>query len=584
MHHEDLTQASRRQAAWALALIAGLAAVLRVVGLDFGLPHVYNQDELSIMARALGFAKGDLNPHNFLYPTFYFYVLFGWLGAFFVAGRAIGAFPSLAAFQTQFFVDPSPIYLAGRALSVVCGVACVWLVFRMGRQLAGRTAGLAASLFLAVAPFAVQDAHYVKHDVPATLAVLIACAACLHLEADAPGRRRLLGILVAGAATGMAFSTHYYTVFLTLPLAAAVVVSSRDRRTAPLELGAAALAAAVVFFALSPFLLVEWRTALADLAANRSIVVDRAIAGREGPFASAGAYARMMSRDAMGWPVVLLALAGIPVLWRRARAQTVIVLLFPLGFLAFISNTVPATRYLNPALPFAAIFAGVAVAAVAGLAGRWRAPVALVLSLGAAAPGCWDSLNAGWFFRQDDTRTLALRFIEANVRPGSAIAVQPYSVPLTQSRESLLEALRVHLGDPDKASPKFALRLRLNPYPAPAYRTTFIGDGGLDVDKIYVGYGELGGPHGLTALRNRGVAWIVLKRYPRPAPETVAFLAALEAEGRLIASFSPYRQGITYRGDELPPPYLHNTDARITRVLERPGPVVEVWGLSDVQQ
>jgi len=262
----------------------------------------------------------------------------------------------------------------------------------------------------------------------------------------------------------------------------------------------------------------------------------------------------------------------------------VLLLLFPLGFLAFISNTVPATRYLNPVLPFVAIFAGVAVAAGAGLAGRFRTSVALVMALAAAAPGCWESLNADWFFRQEDTRTLALRYIEANVQPGTGVALQPYSVPLTQSRESLLEALRVHLGDPGKASPKFALRLRLDPYPAPAYRITFIGDGGLDTDKIYVGYSELGGAHGLAALRKRGVAYVVLKRYAQPAPETVSFLAALEAEGRLLESFSPYRRALSRGGDDLPPPYLHNTDARITSALERPGPVVEVWKLSDVQK
>ena len=30
------------------------------------------------MSRALGFAGGDPNPHNFLYPTLYFYGLFAW--------------------------------------------------------------------------------------------------------------------------------------------------------------------------------------------------------------------------------------------------------------------------------------------------------------------------------------------------------------------------------------------------------------------------------------------------------------------------------------------------------------------------
>ena len=45
------------------------------------------------MSRALGFAKGDLNPHNFLYPTFYFYVLFGWIGGYFAAGSSLAPDP-----------------------------------------------------------------------------------------------------------------------------------------------------------------------------------------------------------------------------------------------------------------------------------------------------------------------------------------------------------------------------------------------------------------------------------------------------------------------------------------------------------
>ena len=51
------------------------------------------------MNRALAFGTGDLNPHNFLYPTLYFYVLFAWEGLFVLAGRAAGVFESLAAFE-----------------------------------------------------------------------------------------------------------------------------------------------------------------------------------------------------------------------------------------------------------------------------------------------------------------------------------------------------------------------------------------------------------------------------------------------------------------------------------------------------
>ena len=63
-----------------IAVLVAAALALRASALDFGLPAVYNPDEVAIMSRALAFAKGDLNPHNFLYPTFFFYALFAWIG------------------------------------------------------------------------------------------------------------------------------------------------------------------------------------------------------------------------------------------------------------------------------------------------------------------------------------------------------------------------------------------------------------------------------------------------------------------------------------------------------------------------
>src|SRR6476661_11225476 len=82
--------------------ILALAVALRVFGLRYGLPAVYNPDEVAIMSRALAFAKGDLNPHNFLYPTLYFYVLFAWEGLTAVWSVATGAVASFPAFQQEF--------------------------------------------------------------------------------------------------------------------------------------------------------------------------------------------------------------------------------------------------------------------------------------------------------------------------------------------------------------------------------------------------------------------------------------------------------------------------------------------------
>ena len=92
------------------------------------------------------------------------------------SSRMAGVYHSVAEFQQSFFVDPTAVYLAGRALSVACGAATVVATWKLGERLLDRTTGLVAAGFVAVAPFAVRDAHYVKHDVPAALAAAAAVA------------------------------------------------------------------------------------------------------------------------------------------------------------------------------------------------------------------------------------------------------------------------------------------------------------------------------------------------------------------------------------------------------------------------
>jgi hypothetical protein len=573
--------------------VLGLAAWLRVRGLSFGLPATYNPDEVAILSRALAFATGDLNPHNFLYPTFFFYALFAWLGACFVLGWVAGAVESLAAFQTAFFVDPSSVYLAGRSLGVVCGVAAVGATWWLARRLFGTGTAIAAALFAAVAPIAVRDAHYIKHDVPVTLAIVAAMIAMARIwpgaggrgasedgagNRSAPARAELLW---AGGCCGLAFSTHYYAVFLAAPLAIAIWRGTgggaAGRRLAALAWAGAAVVA--VFFALSPFLLVEPATVWRDITANRQIVVDRSGAGLGRPFPSAGAYARLLWAEAAGWPVALLAAWGTWILWRLSKSVTLWLLAFPVLFLGFISHTVAASRYLNPVLPFVALLSALAVHDLAArLWPRHRAATAAAIAALSALPGLIDSHFVGRFFRQDDTRTLARRVIEARVPAGSTILLQPYSVQPIQSRESLVEALTARLGDPARASTRFRLRLALDPWPSPAYRTLYLGEGGLDADKIYVPYGDFAGERAAATFERLRADAVVVKRYPVDDPATEALRAALGRQARLIQRVSPYASG-----EALPPdpvePFEHNADMPLDRSLERPGPIVEVWTL-----
>jgi hypothetical protein len=463
--------------------------------------------------------------------------------------------------------------------------------------MAGWRAGAAAALLLAVAPTAVRDAHYVKHDVPVTLAIVAAMVVLVRLArigeaANAvvapPTRLALAG---AGAACGVAFSTHYYAVFLVLPLALAIAARlgafGRPPGTAR-PTGAtlaiaglwAGLGATVTFFALSPFLLVEPRTAWQDIVANRQIVVDRAATLGSGPLPSAGAYLRLLWSEGLGWASLVAALIGVVAVARRRPWQALLLGSFPLAFLLFLSHTVAASRYLNPALPFLAVFAGAGLALLAR-PGLLAGILAVVLAL----PAGWQSRQLGLFFSQTDTRTLGQAWIEQHVPPGSTILVQPYSVALTQSREGLVEALTATQGDPARASTKFALRLGLDPYPAPAYRTIFLGDGGLDADKIYVSPTAFTAPaasagtHGLEPLTRLGVQYVVLKRYNAEDPAAVPLRARLMASAERVAVLSPYRAEASDADRARVAPFLHNTDTPWHPALQRPGPGLEIWKL-----
>jgi hypothetical protein len=571
---------TRRREALVLAAVCAIGAGLRIVGLQYGLPSVYNPDEVAIMTRALSFAKGTLNPGNFLYPTFYFYVLFVWVGAYLALLLVTGRVDSIAAAQRLYFTAPTGIYTAGRALGAATGIATIAVLHRMAARLTDRRTAMAAAILLAVAPLHVRDSHYVKHDVPATLAIVLAYLAFTRLWPTAHGEKASgRDTVLAGAACGVAFSTHYYCIFLAAPLTFAVFMSHKGAggRVVLRHLAMAVSTSAAVFFALSPFILLEPATAWRDIVGNRQIVVDRAVAS--GAFAPAVRYAEMLWTDSAGQPAVVLGTIGAVWMLVTSPARAALLLAFPVPFLLFIANTAPASRYLNPVLPFVVLFAAWSISA---LVERLRARAALfwILVAAAAIPALVASVRTGQFLRQDDTRTLAQRYIEAHVRPGASIAIQPHSVVLTPTRANLVEALSRNVGGEDGASAKLRLQLSLEPYPAPAYRLVYIGTGGLDADKIYVEYERLGGPVGLEPLRALGVAFVVVKRYNKPDPATLPFLDALAQHGRRIAVFSPYRPGTTAAEQAGADPFLHNTDIRMAAALERPGPMLEIWELN----
>ncbi len=97
-----------------LAFIIIAAALLRLWGINFGLPYLFHQDEPIVVNHALAYGTGDLNPHFFVIPPLASYILFFFYSAYFVLLKISGVIADAGSFAVSFFKDPTPFYLIGR--------------------------------------------------------------------------------------------------------------------------------------------------------------------------------------------------------------------------------------------------------------------------------------------------------------------------------------------------------------------------------------------------------------------------------------------------------------------------------------
>src|SRR5438093_9980860 len=156
-------------------LVMGTGAALRFWGIQFGLPDDFARpDEEKLIGAALNILQGDPNPHFFLYPTLFIFVISAAYAVLSGVERLAGATASQADFVAQSIADPSLLHLTARLLAAAAGVATIPVLYSAVRRVSSARAALIASGFLAVAFLHVRDSHFGVTDVPATF--LIVCA------------------------------------------------------------------------------------------------------------------------------------------------------------------------------------------------------------------------------------------------------------------------------------------------------------------------------------------------------------------------------------------------------------------------
>ncbi len=410
--------ASRHPAAFAAAGVAFLAALLRVIHVDYGLPHLYFWDEqLVIEAARKMIISGKPWPETFYrYPSAIVNVqALGAIVSYFRALGSSGEFVNFADLPVHHF------YLLGRLISVAFGVAAVAFTYLFAARIWRRPWwGVGAAALLTVSNVNIAESRQIGVDIP--LAALVMAGVYFLFRYREKLRR---GELLASAALfGLAVGTKYNAAYFLPPAFIALALWRRPAR----DFFWFAVVAVLAFFVSTPGALFRLRAFLDAVAFDYWYYK---VHGHE--FLTTGRpwaeEVRFYWDSVATYVPALLTLAGVWVVLRRWRGDGLALLLFPAAFALAISRyRIWTPRMVLDVFPLLALFFGAALGALA--AELWRrvprplkllAPAVLVAA--AFIVPAWTTAFGIRAWGREDPRTKAANWIHENV-PWPAVVVK----------------------------------------------------------------------------------------------------------------------------------------------------------------
>jgi len=421
-------------------LIIGL--VLRIWGINFGLPYKFHQDEPIIVNHALAYGTGDLNPHFFIIPPLASYVLFGFYILYFFIGGICGIFKTAEEFALSFFRDPTPFYIIGRViLGVLPGVLSVYLTYKMALRFFSKKAALYASLVMAVTFLNVINAHYAYTDNLLVLFVILAYISMARLIDD----QRRIDYAITGLVIGLAVAVKYNAILLLAPfLIAHIIGRRREDRGNFIDLNVLIFAGmvALTFIICNPYSVLDARFFWESLTHRI-----------RGGYRGFGHHITYSLFEGLGMISTILGVIGLTWFLKKDFKKAIFLISFPaLFYIHLVFRSQPFPRYVLPVIPFLAMgLSFIIFELYEKVKTRALKMAIIVVSLALVMPTTAKSIKADMLFTSKDTRVEAKEWMEKNIQPGVRIALAHtfFSPPIEQTIEQLKEKEQILLKQPE---------------------------------------------------------------------------------------------------------------------------------------
>lgn len=419
-----------------IGIIILIALLIRVRGINYDLPYIYNPDEPGYITISQNiFKTGDLNPHFFNYPSLFFYINALAYVPYFLLGKILGIFHapgdilppiSLAMGVTQ--AQMPTTVLLGRIISVCFGVGTVVLIYFIGKQITGRTAvGILASVMTAFSPTNVTYSRLITPDIFVSFFALASFFASILVFQHGKTRH----YVIAGICAGLTASSKYNGGWIILPLVLAHFLRYGKSAFKQPKLYLAFLLCGVGFLLTTPYAILDSAKFLTDLRFE----IHHYSTGHPGMEGNSLAwYLNYMYTTGGG--LYLLAALGIFSGFILRPKEAGLMLIFPAVYFAFIiSFVVRNDRTFLPLTPFLFLSAAWSLILLGDKLRSWQneslrrssLTVLAVLAIVSFAFPIIRIINDVRCLTTVNSRETARIWIADTLPPGSKVGIESYS-------------------------------------------------------------------------------------------------------------------------------------------------------------
>lgn len=513
-----------------------LAFLLRIGGIQFGLPSLYHADEPIVVNHALAYGVGDFNPHFFKIPPLISYLLFVCYGIYYIFGLGVGWFHSLQDFENLFYTDPTSFYIIARfVFGVFLGTLSIYLLYRMVQRFWEPRTALWAALFLAVNFLHARDCHYIYVDIPLLFVMLLALDLIFASGEINPTATKAVPSnyiswehLWVGSIIGLAVSTKYNGIFLAIPYFWICV-----RRLPKEKLlscwSSAGLAAVATVIVLNPYAVLDVKFFVKELTQQSGANVGGYGWGHHLSYSLLGAFEVPFFAFAVaGW------LAGL--FSKKIQAQALAIFVFGY-YLVLLKWGQPYDRYVLPLVPPLCILTAVFLSNLQTKfpKGKFLFAGLMILFL---VPSLIKIIRWDHLMLAKDTRTLAQQWIENNIPSGSRVALDgTFFMPRLAFSPRQLDEKKQFAGEGAHAKARIRrLETLRSATHRPFYELYFLSK---NFDREGFLFAKPIIPYDIRVLAEKKIEYVVMTHGMQSGGDSV-FQRKLLQWGKIAADFSPF--------------------------------------------